>query len=372
MVAALAVAAALAACGATSGADVGGEVSRSPSPSLVTTASPGAENPFTPDPNNLTYHQRDMAKVEAAGYREHVATVNGVRLNYAEGPDNGPALLLIHGQTTDWSSYAPVLPALATSYHVFAVDCPGHGRSAHDPKLYSAVAMGRAFVAFIDQVVRTPAVVSGHSSGGLVATWMAANARAQVRGVVLEDPPLFTTVPPRSVRTWNYVTLAVTCHAFLASGEKDFVSYYLRHSASMAVFQGVQKQVTEYALTFLRDHPGQPLMFPFFPPAMNEAYRSLGQYDPRFGDAFYTDSFDAGFDHAGALSRIAVPAVLIHTNWSYVAGILRGAMDGHDAERARSLIKDVTFVKVDSGHGFHVEKPDDFVAIMTNFRARWG
>ncbi|GLS35040.1 hypothetical protein GCM10010869_06280 [Mesorhizobium tianshanense] len=39
-------------------------------------------------------------------------------------------------------------------------------------------------------------------------------------------------------------------------------------------------------------------------------------------------------------------------------------MDDNDAERARSLIKDVEFFNVDSGHGFHVEKPGGFNRIM--------
>ena len=37
---------------------------------------------------------------------------------------------------------------------------------------------------------------------------------------------------------------------------------------------------------------------------------------------------------------------------------------------ARSLIKNVTFDKVDSGHAFHFEKPADFVTLMPTFRLR--
>lgn len=32
-------------------------------------------------------------------------------VNYAEGPDNGPALLLVHGQGMQWEDYARMLPA---------------------------------------------------------------------------------------------------------------------------------------------------------------------------------------------------------------------------------------------------------------------
>jgi pimeloyl-ACP methyl ester carboxylesterase len=57
-------------------------------------------------------------------------------------------------------------------------------------------------------VIGETAVVSGHSSGGLLAVWLAANAPDTVRGVILEDPPLFTTTLPRAEKTWNYVDLA--------------------------------------------------------------------------------------------------------------------------------------------------------------------
>ncbi|WP_433432968.1 hypothetical protein [Nonomuraea sp. CA-141351] len=40
-------------------------------------------------------------------------------------------------------------------------------------------------------------------------------------------------------------------------------------------------------------------------------------YDLRFGETFYDNSFRQGFDHAATLSRIRVPAVLIHVKDLY-------------------------------------------------------
>jgi hypothetical protein len=53
---------------------------------------------------------------------------------------------------------------------------------------------------------------------------LAANHPDLVRGVVLEDPPFFTTMLPRVEKTWNYVDLATGAHTFLASDEEDFVA----------------------------------------------------------------------------------------------------------------------------------------------------
>lgn len=37
--------------------------------------------------------------------KENFFDANGVMLNYIEGPDNGPALLLIPGQSATWENY---------------------------------------------------------------------------------------------------------------------------------------------------------------------------------------------------------------------------------------------------------------------------
>ena len=89
--------------------------------------------------NSRHGEERDLAKAVAAGFVEKRARVEvslageatgsmiEAVVNYAEGPDNGPALVLVHGQGMQWEDYARVLPDLAQRYHVFAVDCFGHG-----------------------------------------------------------------------------------------------------------------------------------------------------------------------------------------------------------------------------------------------------
>ena len=69
----------------------------------------------------------------------------------------------VHGQGVQWEDYAHVLPDLAQRYHVFAVDCFGHGESSHDPALYSCEAIGRALKSFAAQKIGACYLVSGHS-----------------------------------------------------------------------------------------------------------------------------------------------------------------------------------------------------------------
>lgn len=79
-----------------------------------------------------------------------------------KAPENGnQPLLLIHGQTGAWQDYASVLPKLCQSYHVFVLDCHGHGKSSKGPEKYSAMAMCKDFAWFLSEVAGGPAVVSG-------------------------------------------------------------------------------------------------------------------------------------------------------------------------------------------------------------------
>ncbi len=320
--------------------------------------------------NNLHYYQAPLRRTMSAGFREQQVTLpDGTVLNYAEGPAGGPPLLLIHGQGTAWENYAKVLPELSEHYHIYAVDCHGHGSSSHDPAKYSARAMGEDFAWFIEQVIGEPAVVSGHSSGGLLTAWLAANSPKNVRGVVLEDPPFFTTLSDRAEQTFAWVDSFRPAHAFLQQTEQtDYTLHYLENSLWVSYFGGGREPLLKYAASYRAKHPGQPLQFFFLPPSINTLLLHMDEYDPRFGDTFYDCSWNAGFDHAAALASIKLPSVLIHTNWSYDKnGILLAAMSGDDAARAHALIEGNELIKVDSGHGFHDEKPQQFIQIMVDF-----
>ena len=199
--------------------------------------------------NNRHGEERDLARAHAAGFEEKqvqvsIAIAGDATLNYAEGPDNGPALVLVHGQDMQWEDYARVLPDLAKRYHVFAVDCFGHGESSHDPALYSCEAIGQAVKAFAAQEVGGAYLVSGHSSGGIVAAWLAANDVEHVTACVLEDPPFFRVTPeemqaPPGCFVWKDAFEVI--HAYLNQEDAvDPAVYYAQHSYLFGLFGGLQ------------------------------------------------------------------------------------------------------------------------------------
>ena len=143
------------------------------------------------------YNNPADKELDEAGIVEKQVQVGSVTFNYAEGPDNGPALVLLHAQLLDWYTYSAVLPELSKGFHVYAIDYPGHGKTiVPEGYVMSAENIGNDLGRFIDEVIGTEVYVTGNSSGGLLATYLAANRGDVVKAIVLEDPPLFSSEYP--------------------------------------------------------------------------------------------------------------------------------------------------------------------------------
>lgn len=310
-------------------------------------------------------------RVRARGYVEKSHTLrSGTRLTYAEGPQHGPAVLLLHAQSAAWRNYGTVLPALASDYHVFALDIAGHGGSDRTPDAYDVHTHVADVIDFIETVIGGPVLLSGHSSGGLIAAGTAAKAPRLIRALLLEDPPLFSTAPERAPTTFNYVDLATPAHEFLFSDERDFASYYMAHNAWLRYFGKAREKIAASARKRRLRHPHRPLRLWFFPPSMNETIAYMHQFDPRFADAFYTFDWQRGFDQSATLQQITSPTILIHANWRITdGGILEGAMTDADAARALAALPNARLERVNTGHGFHIAQPRHFVRLIGEIAA---
>jgi pimeloyl-ACP methyl ester carboxylesterase len=320
-----------------------------------------------------TYVDPFHAKVAAAGYVVKTAQVNHVALSYVEGPDNGPPLVLLHAQHLDWFSYSRVMPALAQSFHVYVVDYPGHG-ATRTPSDYPMTAnqIGADLGDFIKRIGQ-PVFISGNSSGGLLATWLAANRPRLTRAVLLEDPPLFSAEYPRIKKTIADKSFATSYKAALQSTD-DFLLYWIDATSQFFtrnVGPGTARLLIGAIKVYRFVHPGAPVELGLLNnDTVRLLLRGLDQYDPRFGAAFHDGSWHHGFDHAAALAKIACPILLMQANTSTLPdGTLDGAMSEADAARAMGLLQHGQFVKVDATHVVNLDKPDDFVRILESFFA---
>lgn len=106
------------------------------------------------------------------GVTHHVATVNGVRLHYAEAGQGEP-LVLIHGFPQNWYMWRKLMPELAKHYRVIAPDMRGAGWSDAPAGGYGKEQLADELAEFMDVVGAPRARVMAHDWGGYVGFMLA-------------------------------------------------------------------------------------------------------------------------------------------------------------------------------------------------------
>lgn len=102
-----------------------------------------------------------------------------------EWANNGAAVVLLHGglsATEDWDEY--MLPAVKDSFHVFAYDRTGQGRTADQVGSFHFAFQTKEAIAYLEDVVKEPAHLIGWSDGGIIALMVAMERPDLVRSIV--------------------------------------------------------------------------------------------------------------------------------------------------------------------------------------------
>jgi pimeloyl-ACP methyl ester carboxylesterase len=112
------------------------------------------------------------------------AEVNGISLYY-EIHGSGRPLVLLHGGLGSGEMFGPIIPRLAESHQVIAVDLQGHGRTADVDRPLALETMGDDIGALIGHLGVGRPDVMGYSLGGGVAFQVALRHPGLVRKLVL-------------------------------------------------------------------------------------------------------------------------------------------------------------------------------------------
>lgn len=334
---------------------------------------PTYRNPFEGRSGVIT-----LTNVRNAGFVEQQFDASGVKLNHIVGPDNGPPLVLVPAQYGTWESYQRVLVPLSKNFQVYAIDIRGHGKSTWTPGDYSWESIGRDMRQFLSGVVRRPAIVSGNSSGGIIALWCAANLPAQVGGAVLEDAPVFLAEMPRFKEQdpYAYNALKHTADSIGDPTNRDLANFF--RGLEVVRSPGKTRRIPDWFVDFLSGrirkfeaaHPGEPVDIRWFPLLLRLTIKSLSMFDPDFARAFVDGRFYEGIDHAEALSKVTCPLMVLHgDDWfrDPEHGLI-GAMDSDDVARIRQLVPRVQYHEVaHPRHVIHFWKPKVFVRLVEQF-----
>jgi len=265
-------------------------------------------------------------------FDEQAVDLGEIWMNYVvAGSPESPALLLIAAQTESWWGYEAAITLLANRFQVYAVDLRGQGRSTWTPGRYTLDIFGNDLVRFLDLVIGRPAVVSGLSSGGTIAAWLAAFAKpGQIRAAVLEDAPLFASEANPSVGQsirQGIAPMFTLWHKWL--GNQWSISDWA--GMQQALPQELPASMVQALAGMTPAGSGDA---PAGPP------QDLKEYDPEWGDAFVSGRATASCDHEAMLTHVQVPVLFTHHfhQLDPLTGALMGAISDLQVARVEQLV----------------------------------
>jgi pimeloyl-ACP methyl ester carboxylesterase len=261
-----------------------------------------------------------------------------VVLNYLEGPDNGPPLLLVHGHGLRWQSWEDVLPEFTKRWHVYAPDLRGHGTSGRmDDGAYVHDDYVADLVEFINRVIGGPTYVVGHSMGGLIASGVTADPDADVMALVLEDSPFF----------------------LLAFGVPDALKHSFEGTRFVIQSSNTPEQIADGLVKYNLNAD---------PHAAIARGEDLFRVDPAIFTAVLESDAIPMNEEAEFLASIQVPTLFMISDPE--AGGILGYPGG---TAASEMIPSCEVVKISGvGHYVHRERPAEFVKMVEDFFASVG
>lgn len=245
-------------------------------------------------------------------------------------------------------------------------------QSSHDLLRYTCKAMGEDFASFIETVIGEPSVVSDHSSGGIITTWMAANKPELVKGLIIEDSSFFSVLPDEMQNTFVCKTFEITHNFLNQTEETNLHKYNYKNSYLLSMFGGLQQVIYNATASYIDKHPGEPVKVWYIPHSLVYGEFYINQFDPLFSETFYIGSWFDEMDQADILSRVECPVVYIKVITRYGEdGVLWAANSDEDAAKVESLLKDGEMTLVtDTGHDVKVDNPEEFTTICVDFLDR--
>jgi pimeloyl-ACP methyl ester carboxylesterase len=136
------------------------------------------------------YKEANYLREFLSGTESRSVEVGGYRVHYlAEGPADGPVVVLVHGlggDAEEWRNLASWL--VKAGFRVYLPDLPGFGRSEQPADFsYSVHDQAEVVVGFLDALGLKQVDLGGSSMGGWITQLVAARHPERVRRLMLFD-----------------------------------------------------------------------------------------------------------------------------------------------------------------------------------------
>jgi len=96
----------------------------------------------------------------------HLARVNGTELHYVSAGTSGSPILLVHGFPETWWTFHKVIPLLAETHRVVAIDLPGLGDSSNAAGDYGTEAAAETLHALVAELDLGPVHITAQDFSG--------------------------------------------------------------------------------------------------------------------------------------------------------------------------------------------------------------
>jgi len=219
-------------------------------------------------------------------YQEKFFDTGKVKINYLDyGSSAVEPLVMLHGGAWRWQEYLSLIPSLSGRWHIYALDLRGNGRSGWVAERYRLEDFTEDNVKFVRQL-NAPAVLIGHSIGGVIALMVAASCPEKVKALIIEDSPLTLD---------NYKRII--------DSSRTMFGIWLDLKKSVQSEQELSLALADK----YKDYPGVTSAWILF------FAGCLRQLDPTFFNALLYDfeGFTKGYDSKHALKRLSCPILFI-------------------------------------------------------------
>jgi len=267
---------------------------------------------------------------------------DGIRVHGLDwgGPEDGTPVLFLHGVGGNawiWDDVAPRLRAALPAHRLVALDGRDGGDTDHPASGYERERFVADVLAVHDALGRRPMVLVGHSRGGWLAAWLAAQHPERVERLVLVDPARLVFAS-RGDADGYYAGVRAALGPFDSEGAA--VAWATR-ADPRAAFSPVRIRSFLFGLRRLPDG------------------RLVGKTPPEVVPQLQAARED-GEAVTAAVARISVPTLL-----------LVGARQADERIAHRlayaERIPGLTVVRIDGSHFLHTDAPAEVAAAIADF-----
>src|SRR5450755_4213352 len=193
------------------------------------------------------------------GVTHHYAEVNGTRLHYVAAGTSGSPVLLVHGFPETWWAFRKLIPLLAASHRVFAVDLRGFGDSGNEPGEYDSTTSAEDLHLLIETLDVGPVHLTGQDISGATVLRLAATYPDNVRSFTAIEMglPGFGLEMLADIThggTWYIGVLAAPDipEMLLAGREREFLGQFAYPAMSATPGAITDADIDEFVRTYSR------------------------------------------------------------------------------------------------------------------------